>query len=242
MELCTSVGGITWHSNNLCLACKIANVYAGEAAAVARGIELAFMTHKSPNVAEGLALLVPTLVALIMRPSAPFEEDMERCESILDAALARARRPVLRGDELRCKYKESKGPGKIPKDEMWRMHTKRSRKSFLDEINEQMLWQAADYDVVGNLLTEACYPEGGVLGAIFFARKYSRDPMAAFQASTSCGGDSTSRGSVLGSIVGAVHGRDGLPKRLVDGLKDAADVRADIGAFVDLVVRGEDVW
>ena len=46
------------------------------------------------------------------------------------------------------------------------------------------------------------------------------------------GGENVHSGCIIGAILGAQAGLNGLPARLVDGLKDSSAIRAEIDAFV----------
>ncbi len=48
--------------------------------------------------------------------------------------------------------------------------------------------------------------------------RYEHDLVAALQANAMVGGDSASRGVVVGMVLGAFHGVESIPQRLRDGL------------------------
>lgn len=57
----------------------------------------------------------------------------------------------------------------------------------------------------------------------------------------SAGGDSDSNGSMLGGLLGAIHGENIFPQHLVDGLKDKDEVLALADAFYDRFITDE-IW
>jgi|GEM_PF-7023443 ADP-ribosylglycohydrolase len=50
------------------------------------------------------------------------------------------------------------------------------------------------------------------------ALKYMDDPSEALIANTMCGGDNAGRGSVIGALLGAVHGMSSWPAQWIQGL------------------------
>lgn len=51
-------------------------------------------------------------------------------------------------------------------------------------------------------------------------------------ASTNAGGENVARGAVLGALLGADVGVEGLPVELINGLHDHDAIAADIDAFM----------
>ncbi len=72
--------------------------------------------------------------------------------------------------------------------------------------------------VIGPKFSTACYVEHSVPAVIYLALKYHDDPEKALVVNTNLGGDNVYRGAVLGALLGAEHGREGFPRRWVDGL------------------------
>jgi len=72
--------------------------------------------------------------------------------------------------------------------------------------------------VIGSKLSTACYVEHSVPAVLYLALKYHRDPEKALIANTNLGGDNAYRGGVLGALLGAEHGKEGFPRRWVEGL------------------------
>ena len=60
-------------------------------------------------------------------------------------------------------------------------------------------------------LSTACYCEHTFTVALYLAYKYAHDPTKALLQNVMIGGHSTSRGAVLGAILGAAYGKDGIP-------------------------------
>ena len=71
--------------------------------------------------------------------------------------------------------------------------------------------KAPDEHVIGARLSPACYVEDAVPAVIYLALKYHDDPQKALIANTNLGGDNAGRGSVLGALLGAYHGKEGFP-------------------------------
>jgi ADP-ribosylglycohydrolase len=72
--------------------------------------------------------------------------------------------------------------------------------------------------VIGPKLSTACYVEHSVPAVLYLALKYHADPEQALVVNTNLGGDNVYRGAVLGALLGAEHGRQGFPRRWVEGL------------------------
>jgi ADP-ribosylglycohydrolase len=74
--------------------------------------------------------------------------------------------------------------------------------------------------VIGPRLSTACYVEHSVPAVLYLALKYHHDPEKALVVNTNLGGDNVYRGAVLGSLLGAEHGKNGFPQRWIKGLLD----------------------
>ena len=80
-------------------------------------------------------------------------------------------------------------------------------------------WEAKDdLEVIGRLLSPACYIEDSVPAVMHLARKYASRPEEGLVANTMAGGDNCYRGAVLGALLGAENGRQGWPARWRDNL------------------------
>jgi ADP-ribosyl-[dinitrogen reductase] hydrolase len=73
-----------------------------------------------------------------------------------------------------------------------------------------------DEEVVGGILSPACYLEDSFPASLYLAWKYSGDLEAALIANTNLGGDNCHRGIVVGALVGAGGAR--VPERWERGL------------------------
>jgi ADP-ribosylglycohydrolase len=75
-----------------------------------------------------------------------------------------------------------------------------------------------DYEVIGRILSPACYVQDSVPAVLYLARKYADQPEEGLIINTMLGGENCHRGMVLGALLGAAHGRQGWPKRWREGL------------------------
>ena len=131
-------------------------------------------------------------------------------------------------------YRNHQGPGNIPKREMWELHTHLSEDRFdlLELVDE-----CDDEDVILKKFGTACYPEHGLPLLLFLAANHGFAPAPTLLANANAGGDNVHRGAVLGMLVGAASGEE-FPQHLKDGLADAAQLDAEIGAFVEVAAAG----
>jgi len=80
-------------------------------------------------------------------------------------------------------------------------------------------WAARDdFEVIGRLLSPACYVNDAVPAVFHLARKYADRAEEGLVANTMAGGDNCHRGVVLGALLGAASGADAWPKRWRQGL------------------------
>ena len=85
-------------------------------------------------------------------------------------------------------------------------------------VSEKKLrrWQdKTDEEVVGKILSPACYIQDAFPAALYLAWKYAKDFSGGIIANANLGGDNCHRGAVVGSLLGAANG---VPQRWVDGL------------------------
>jgi ADP-ribosylglycohydrolase len=75
-----------------------------------------------------------------------------------------------------------------------------------------------DFEVIGRLLSPACYVEDAVPATLYLARKYADRPEDGLVANTMAGGDNSYRGAVLGALLGAANGPEAWPERWRSGL------------------------
>jgi len=191
--------------------------------ALGDAVEHMNLTHRSETNASALGVLVPLLRDLV--------DGREAADALDDHARA-VRLPVVTGEELFARYRAAGGPGNIPDDEMWRLHT---------ELHDEPLDLAAfaerpEEDIVRKRLATACYPEHGLPLLLYFARRHLGDPNAALLASANAGGDNVHRNMVLGLLAGAAC--DAFPADLRAGLADRAELEAEIDAFASPAAGG----
>ena len=92
--------------------------------------------------------------------------------------------------------------------------------------------QSADLDVIGGLLSPACYVDQSFPSVLYLAARYSNDFERALVANTNVGGDNCHRGAVLGALLGAALGFEAIPKRWIDGLTAHAELEEEIEQFI----------
>ena len=90
----------------------------------------------------------------------------------------------------------------------------------------------SDHDVIGGLLSSACYIDQSLPAALYLAARYPDDFEAALIANTNTGGDNCHRGAVLGAIMGAALGVAAIPERWRLGLTAHAELDAEIECFI----------
>ena len=98
--------------------------------------------------------------------------------------------------------------------------------------------QTPDTDVIGSLLSSACYIEHSLPAVLYLAARYADDFEAALVANTNVGGDNCHRGAVLGAILGAALGFAAIPARWIDGLTARAALDEEIETFIARFVQG----
>ena len=76
-----------------------------------------------------------------------------------------------------------------------------------------------DLEVIGRILSPACYVDDSVPATLYLARKYADRPEDGLVANTMVGGDNCYRGAVLGALLGAASGVAGWPERWRRGLR-----------------------
>jgi ADP-ribosyl-[dinitrogen reductase] hydrolase len=84
-------------------------------------------------------------------------------------------------------------------------------------------WAARpDEEVIGGVLSPACYLEDSFPASLYLAWKYADDLEAALVVNANLGGDNCHRGIVVGALVGASGVR--VPERWVEGLRCAGEM------------------
>ena len=89
------------------------------------------------------------------------------------------------------------------------------------------LWTTrSDQEVIGGVLSPACYLEDSFPASLYLAWKYADDLEGALIANTNLGGDNCHRGIVVGALVGA--GGATVPERWIRGLLCAEVLSATV--------------
>ena len=179
------------------------------------------LTHRSENVASALGVLVPLLHALVKG-----EEAMKT----VSRYAKEVRLIKISGEELTKMYHDHQGPGNIPKETMWKIHT-----DFSDENLdlERILETYPDGEIIGKLFSTACYPEHGLPLLLCLMQRNRGDLKASLLANTNAGGDNVHRGMILGLLAGAAAAE--IPEEFKRGLSDHTGIEKEIKAFVKLI-------
>lgn len=99
--------------------------------------------------------------------------------------------------------------------------------------------QSADLDVIGGILSPACYIDQSFPAVLYLAARYHDDFESALIANTNVGGDNCHRGAVLGAILGASLGVAAIPQRWIHGLTAHDAIHQEIEQFVALFAASE---
>jgi ADP-ribosylglycohydrolase len=94
--------------------------------------------------------------------------------------------------------------------------------------------QSSDLEVIGGLLSSACYIDQSFPSVLYLAARYPNDFENALISNTNAGGDNCHRGAILGAILGSVLGVEAIPKRWISGLKSHAELDEEIEQFIRL--------
>ncbi|MBU0631763.1 ADP-ribosylglycohydrolase family protein [bacterium] len=176
------------------------------------------LTHRSQNVSSALGLLVPFLSNLL-HGADPVKQLNDSAKEV----------PLIKihGDELTKMYHDYKGPGNIPKEKMWKVHTEYSE----EHLNE-ILPSATDESMITKRFATACYPEHGVPLILYFLHKNNFDFTSSLFDNANAGGDNVHRGMILGLLSGAATNK--IPEHLKKGLLEYEVIKKEIDAFVKL--------
>jgi ADP-ribosylglycohydrolase len=174
------------------------------------------LTHSSQNVSSALGTLVPLLTKLL-NGNDPLKLLNEYAKEI---SLIK-----IHGKDLSKRYFEANGPGNIPKDQMWQIHTEYSNQ-YLSEI----LPSATDESMITNRFATSCYPEHGVPLIIYFLNKNKFDFKSSLLDNANAGGDNVHRGMILGLLAGASAKE--IPEELKTDLKKYVEIKKEINDFV----------
>jgi len=185
------------------------------------GITHQQLTHNSQNVSSALGSLVPLLFDLLstQEPIELLQKEMKNIPLI-----------KITGEELSKRYRDAKGPGNIPKEEMFQIHTEYSNE-FLSDIIEY----ATDENMITTRFATACYPEHGLPLIYYFLYKNSFAFKESLLDNANAGGDNVHRGMILGILAGAVAKE--IPAELQTSLKEYEAIKKEIDDFVDIISR-----
>ena len=125
-------------------------------------------------------------------------------------------------------YFDSNGPGNIPKDKMWKIHTE-----FSDEYLSEILPHANDKNMITTRFATSCYPEHGVPLILYFLYKNNFNFKSSILDNANAGGDNVHRGMILGLLAGATT--KVIPESLKTGLVEYETIKNEIDAFVKLL-------
>ena len=190
---------------------------------IGQAIEHQNLTHRSENNVAALSVLVPLLQELINGNDGK------------EKAIAYGRKvrlPEVTGKDLFDRYRNSHGPGNIPSEEMWQLHTRLEATPMniprlINEFEEETFTQ--------HRLATACYPEHGLPMLLYLAVRHDFNLMQSLLASANAGGDNVHRGMVLGLLLGAAS--NDMPQYLKTGLLDHDALAKEIEAFAELAIN-----
>ena len=89
---------------------------------------------------------------------------------------------------------------------------------YFSEKRAQELVARPDDVAIGRIFSPACYIQDAFPATLYLAWKYESSFAEGIIANTNVGGDNCHRGVVLGSLLGAAVGFDGIPANLISGL------------------------
>ena len=99
-------------------------------------------------------------------------------------------------------------------------------------IERIRLNRQSDRDVIGGLLSSACYIDQSLPAVLYLAARYPDDFEAALIANANVGGDNCHRGAVLGALLGAALGPAAIPERWIQGLTARVALDEEIENFI----------
>jgi ADP-ribosylglycohydrolase len=88
--------------------------------------------------------------------------------------------------------------------------------------------QEDDFQIVGSIYSPACYIPDSFPATLTLALKYEQDFKGGLVANTMVGGDNCHRGAVLGALLGAAVGIDGIPSNWQEGLAVGTELRTSL--------------
>ena len=179
------------------------------------------ITHRSDNVSSALTVLVPLLHKLL--------EKAEPLSALKEYA-SKVQLAKISGAELSKAYADHNGPGNIPKDIMWKIHTEFSDR----ELDLDMLIKHFNEDeILGPVFTTGCYPEQSLPILMYLIYKNGFHFKHSVMDNANAGGDCVHRGIILGMLVGA--GSEEVPNKLKTGLVEYDSINEEIEAFVKVI-------
>ena len=179
------------------------------------------ITHRSDNVSSALCVLVPLLRTLL--------DGEDPLETLKEAAL-QVQRTTISGSELSKTYAEHNGPGNIPKDEMWKIHTDFSDSNVdLDALMKEY----TEDEILGSVFTTGCYPEQSLPVLMYLLYKNKFDFKASVLANANAGGDCVHRGIILGLLAGASN--EEIPNDLKEDLAEFYGINKEIEDFIKVI-------
>ena len=180
------------------------------------------ITHRTENGSSALCVLVPLLYKLLNK---------ENPIATLKEFAPEVQLPKISGAELSKTYADHNGPGNIPKNEMWKIHTEFSDKTLdLDFL----LNQCEDNDILGTIFTTGCYTEQALPVLMYLLYKNKFDFKNSILANANAGGDCVHRGIILGILAGASSNE--VPIELKKGLVEYDSLNKEIEEFVEVII------
>lgn len=179
------------------------------------------ITHRSDNVSSALCVLVPLLRQLL---------DKDEPQSTLKESALKVQRTSISGKELSKTYADHNGPGNIPKDEMWKIHTEFSA---LNVDLDALIKEYTEDEILGSVFTTGCYPEQSLPVLMYLLYKNKFDFKASILANANAGGDSVHRGIILGLLAGAAS--DEIQEELKTGLVEYDSIKREIEDFIKVI-------
>ena len=179
------------------------------------------ITHRSDNVSSALCVLVPLLHKLL---------EKEEPVSTLKEFASKVQLTKISGSELSKTYADHNGPGNIPKDEMWDIHTKFSDRNLdLDTLMKDY----EEDEILGSVFTTGCYPEQSLPVLMYLLYKNKFDFKTSVLANANAGGDCVHRGIILGLLAGAAS--EEISDELKTGLVEYESIDKEIEDFIKII-------
>lgn len=180
------------------------------------------ITHRTENGSSALCVLVPLLHKLLNKedPMATIKEFASKVQL-----------PKISGAELSKTYADHNGPGNIPKNEMWKIHTEFSDKTLdLDFLVNQ----CKEDEILGTIFTTGCYTEQALPVLMYLLYKNEFDFKDSILANANAGGDCVHRGIILGLLAGASS--KAVPSEFKKGLVGYDSINKEIEEFVKIII------